>query len=72
MSQDTATLDHELKADTRTTTNEASRYRTGKPAAVSSVPAPVVDRSFSERLKGFFADMAKALEGDHESHKYRS
>ena len=79
MKYEGAVLDHETERDTRQVsdamralrsernTSDASAF--GRSAARPSVANP--NRTLSEHIKAFFADLAKGMEGDQEHHKYR-
>jgi hypothetical protein len=74
MSKDSAVLDRELERDTHArpqrTAGTASPNASALPGATTHQAAS--ERSFSDRIKGAFANVLKALEGDHESQYYRS
>ena len=78
MSQEATILDHGLKLDTREAADETSIPRTGRIPSETSALAkntvrPLVSdfkRSLSERIKDLYSKLLKALEGDHEFHKY--
>lgn len=68
MKNDSAVLDRELERDThraRPERNASAPRSTGENLSSSK-------RSLGDRIKGAFANLAKALEGDHGSHHYRS
>lgn len=75
MSQEATILNH---VDTRKAADETSIPRTGRIPSETSALAkntvqPIVSdfkRSLSERIKALHSKMLKALEGDHEFHKY--
>jgi hypothetical protein len=37
----------------------------------NKAPQPAASQNLGERIKSFFAKVAQALEGDHDTHKYR-
>lgn len=78
MNQEAAILTQDLKLDTRKTSNETIVPRTGEITlntlglATSTVQLLVLSskRSLSDRIKNLLSKLDKALEGDHEFHKY--
>lgn len=75
MSQETATVEKDLELETKKTVDMAAlrSHRNISGARASADNAAVqANHSFGERLKSFFAHFVDRLEGDHESHKYRS
>lgn len=76
MNQEAATLNQDSKLNTRKTSNEITiplkitSYTVG---LVTSTVQPLVlgsKRSLSDRVKTLISKLGKALEGDHEFHKY--
>ena len=73
MSNDSAVLDRELERDT----HHARAGRTAGTAAPNGSVLPGATtssskRSLGDRIKSALSNVLKALEGDHESHYYRS
>jgi DNA-binding protein Fis len=75
MSNDSAILDRELERDTHRA--RAERTAVSVPPNESVLPGATTHqsaskRSLSDRIKGALSNVLKALEGDHETHHYRS
>lgn len=75
MNKESAVLDRELERDTHyeradRTAGRVSSNASAQPGAPAQPSAS--KRSFGDRIKGALSNMLKALEGDHESHYYRS
>jgi hypothetical protein len=71
MSQEATIPNHGLKLDTREAANETSIPRTERTTPEMSVSVLAkVKQSLSEHIKDWHSKLLKALEGDHEFHKY--
>ena len=75
MKNDTDTLVADPKRKHAEKLDPMAMRRTGtdSPAFRNAVVRPTTSstkRTLGERIKGFFSDLAKGLEGDHETHKY--
>lgn len=76
MKHDTDTLvaDPERKIAERLDPTAMRHTGTDSPAFRNATVRPATSstkRTLGGRIRGFFSDLAKGLEGDHETHKYR-
>ena len=72
MSREAATLVDEVKQDSAEKVDPSALRSSARNVPQSSSANASGKRNFGDRIKGFFANVAKALEGDHDTHNFRS
>jgi len=73
MNREAATFTEDVKQNSVEKIDASALRGSGRNVSQASGSAQAEQkRSFGERIKGLFANVAKALEGDHGTHNFRS
>jgi len=73
MNREATTLVDDVKQDSVEKVDASALRSSGRNVSQPSASAnTALKRNLGDRIKGLFANVAKALEGDHGSHNYRS
>jgi hypothetical protein len=73
MNREASTLVEDVKQDSAGKTDASALRSAGRNTSQTSASAGAAQkRNLGERIKGLFANVAKALEGDHGTHNFRS
>jgi hypothetical protein len=72
MNREATTLVDEPKQDSAEKIDPSALRSSARNVPQSSAANAAGKRNFGDRIKGLFANVAKALEGDHGTHNFRS